>query len=224
MDPAVEQSPPASALEELATDASSRKRFLRMAGGGAVAASLSALIAACGDDDEAGNAFGGAGVGTERFGQGDVGIVGYALYLETLEVAFYNDAIDSGKVTGRALELFERFRDAEVAHSLTLANTYDQLGAGKLPPGKFSFPLESGDQILATAAEIESLGAKAYLGQVGRIQAKPVLAAALAIHTVESRHAAALAQLLGQPIAPDGSFAAPATSVEVLRQITPFLA
>ena len=37
-----------AALEELARDDSSRKRFLKMAGGSAVAAGLSAALAACG--------------------------------------------------------------------------------------------------------------------------------------------------------------------------------
>jgi len=40
-----------NAVRELAEDATSRKRFLRQAGGGGVAASLAVFIAACGGDD-----------------------------------------------------------------------------------------------------------------------------------------------------------------------------
>ena len=46
--------------------------------------------------------------------------------------------------------------------------------------------------MLETAAAVENLGAAAYLGQARRIQTKEILAAALSIHTVEARHAAAL--------------------------------
>ena len=42
------------------------------------------------------------------------------------------------------------------------------------------------------AAAVENLGASAYLGQAPNIQSKEILAAALAIHTIEARHAATL--------------------------------
>ncbi|HEX8067751.1 MAG TPA: ferritin-like domain-containing protein [Thermoleophilaceae bacterium] len=213
---------PRSALDELAADPSSRKRFLRMAGVGA-AAVLPAFLAACGDEEETGNQFGGAGVGTASYGQGDAGIVGYAVALEQLEVAFYEEAIASGRLTGRGLELAKGFLENERAHVETLSGTMRNLGGTVPAEPKFSFPLETEAGVLDTAAQIESLGAAAYLGQVARIQSKQVLAAALSIHSVEARHAAALAQLLGRAIAPDGPFASPATSADVLRQIRPFV-
>jgi hypothetical protein len=84
--------------------------------------------------------------------------------------------------------------------------------------------LENQAGIVTTAAQLETVGAGAYLGQVRRIQSKQVLSAALSIHTVEARHAAALALLRGQSITPDGAFASPSSSADVLRQTTPFLA
>jgi len=213
-----------SALEEPASDASSRKRFLRMAGGGAVAASLSALVAACGDDEEeTGNQFGGAGVGTEPYGQGDAGIVSYALFLERLEAAFYEGAVASGKLSGRALELAKRFGTEEGAHAKSLEGALEQLGGEEPELPKFSFVFENQPGILAAALQIESIGAGAYLGQVRRIESKQILSAALSIHSVEARHAASLAQVLGQPISPDGAFANPSPSSEVLSQLQPFL-
>jgi rubrerythrin len=213
-----------SALAEVARDDVSRKRFLRMAGGAAAAAGLSAAIAACGDDEQLGNEFGGAGVGTEQYGQGDAGIVSYALALERLEVAFYRAAVESGKLSGRALEHAKRFGEAEAAHVKTLEGTLESLGGSEPEPPKFSFVLEQQEEILITAAQIENVGAGAYLGQARRIQSKQILAAALSIQSVEARHAAALALLLGRPITPDGAFAAPVTSADALRQIRPFIA
>ena len=71
---------------------------------------------------------------------------------------------------------------------------------------------------------MENLGAAAYLGQAGAIQSAEVLAAALAIHTVEGRHASALNTLTDQPFAPGGAVAIPAQADEVLDQVKPFIA
>ena len=50
-----------------------------------------------------------------------------------------------------------------------------------------------------------------------------ILASALAIHSVEGRHASALNTLLGQPITPDGAFAKPADVKTVLKSVEPFI-
>jgi rubrerythrin len=215
---------PAGALDELISDPSSRKRFLRMAGGGAAAAALSAVIAACGEEERTtGNQFGGAGVGTEQYGQGDAGIVSYALFLERLETAFYEGAVASGKLSGRPLELFQRLGREEAEHIKSLEGALQQLGGKEPKLPKFQFVFENQDDILTTAAQLETVGAGAYLGQVRRIEDKKILSAALSIHSVEARHAAAIAQLRGGSITPDGAFASPSASSDVIRQVTPFL-
>lgn len=212
-----------SALEELRADPSSRKRFLRALGGGAAAAAFAATLAACGSKKPAGNQFGGAGVGTAQYGQGDVGIVNFALALEYIEADFYEQAVASGKLKGRALKLAKRFGAEERNHVVTLAGTVKGLGGTPTPKPKTSFTLDTPQTVLSTMYQLEQLGANAYLGQVDRIQSKQVLAAALAIHTVEARHAAVIATMLGQPISPDGPFARPASSVDVVQGIRPFV-
>ena len=215
---------PAGALDELISDPSSRRRFLRMAGGGAAAAVLSATIAACGEEERTtGNQFGGAGVGTAQFGKGDAGIVAYALFLERLETAFYEGAVASGKLSGQALELFRQFGREEGQHIRALERALGQLDGKEPPLPKFQFVFENQDDIVTTAAQLETVGAGAYLGQVRRIASKQVLTVALSIHSVEGRHAAALAQLRGQSITPDGAFASPSSSADVQRQVDPFL-
>ena len=219
----MEPTSPTSALDELRDDPSSRKRFLRMAGGGAVAAALSAALAACSEESTTGDVYGGAGVGTRQFGQGDAGIVGYALFLERLETAFYDGAVESGRLGGRALELARRFGEEERAHVETLEGALRRLGGEEPSTPEFNFVFENQAGIVRTAAQLEAVGAGAYLGQVRRIRSKQILAAALSIHTVEARHAAALALLRGQAITPDGPFASPSPSADVDRQIQPFL-
>jgi hypothetical protein len=90
------------------------------------------------------------------------------------------------------------------------------------PTGKF--PLTSASAVVKLAATVENLGAAAYLGQAGNIQSKEILAAALAIHTIEARHAATLNLVLKQSPTPDGAFAKPMTMAQVLAVVKPFIA
>ena len=89
-----------SALDELAKDPSSRKRFLSMVGGAGAAGALAVFMAACGDDDEE-KTGGTASENKKKSGGGaaDLEIVNYALTLEYLEAQFYADVIKSGVVT-----------------------------------------------------------------------------------------------------------------------------
>jgi rubrerythrin len=218
-----------SAMEELATDTSSRKRFLKMMGGAGAASAFAVFLAACGDDDDQDSSGGDAmaNESQQAAARGDLQIVQYALTLEHLETDFYNAVIDSGIVQDKKLvETAKLIRDAEQAHVDTLTGVVKDLGGRPVrPKTTFDSVLDSGEMmVLETAAAVENLGAAAYLGQAGRIRSKDLLAAALSIHSVEARHAAALNQVVGKTIVPDGAFAQPASMSEVLPQVKPFLA
>jgi len=216
------------ALRELADDPSSRKRFFKMMGGAGAASAFAIFLAACGDDEEDEPSGGGAQTQTERqMGGGDLAIVQYALTLEHLETDFYNAVIDAGVIKDKALaKTAMAIRDHEQEHVDALTATVEDLGGTpKKPRTNFDMVLEGGPKtVLETAATVENLGAAAYLGQAGRIQSKEILAAALAIHSVEARHAAALNRVVGKTIVPDGAFAKPASMDEVLPKVQPFLA
>ena len=98
-----------------------------------------------------------------------------------------------------------------------------KLGGKPAPKPKTEFPLKSAKSVLELAATVENLGAAAYLGQAPNIKSPAVLAAALSIHSVEGRHAAALNTLLGKSITPDGAFAKPADAKTVLKSVEPFI-
>jgi rubrerythrin len=224
---------PNGALRDLADDPSDRKRFLRMMGGAGAASAFAIFLAACGGDDDSSSASSGAGSTTktktnsESASKGDLEIVEYALTLEHLETDFYNAAIDSGVIKDMALaETAKMIRDHEQQHVDALTGTVKQLGGKpKRPKTNFDAVLEGGPtMVLNTAAQVENLGAAAYLGQAGRIKSKEILAAALSIHSVEARHAAALNSVAGKTIVPDGAFAQPASMEEVLPKVKPFLA
>jgi rubrerythrin len=222
---------PRPAMQELKNDESSRKRFLSMMGGAGAASAFAIFMAACGGDDDDEQPAGGSGSRTqteqEMAASGDLEIVQYALTLEHLETDFYNAVIDAGVITDKALaKTATLIRDNEQEHVDALTQTVRDLGGTpERPMTNFDSVLEGGpDMVLETAATVENLGAAAYLGQAGRIQSKEILAAALAIHSVEGRHAAALNSVVGRTIVPDGAFAKPASMEEVLPKVKPFLA
>ena len=212
---------PGSAAAEIATDAGSRKRFFQIVGAGGAAA-FATLLAACGDDDK--KSSGSASTTSKPASAGgDLAIVSYALTLEYLEADFYDKVVASGLFKGRQQDLLKRIGAAEQEHVDALTATAKQLGGTPAPKPQTKFPLTSPKAVVGLAATVENLGAAAYLGQAAAIQSKEILAAALAIHSVEARHAAALNELAGRTITPDGAFGKPASEAEVLRQVKPFI-
>jgi len=202
----------------------SRRRFLAVGGG---STALAAFLAACGDDGSTTTMStmmdSGGGSETAQFGKGDVGILNYALTLEYLETAFYADVVKSGLFKGSDLETIRKFGREEEEHVQALTQAVKSLGGKPAPEPKTEFPLKSAKSVLELAGTVENLGAAAYLGQAANIESPEVLASALAIHSVEGRHAAALNTLLGESITPDGAFAVPADAKTVLKSVEPFI-
>ncbi|HUR85872.1 MAG TPA: ferritin-like domain-containing protein [Solirubrobacteraceae bacterium] len=228
-----------SALRELADDPSSRKRFFKMLGGAGAVSAAAVLIAACGDDDKKAASTGGAAAATssDADNAGDLKIVNYALTLEYLEATFYQEVLDSGVIKDKKIgDLAKELAQTEQEHVDALIATAKSLGGkpASKPKTKFGETIDKGPEtILMTAATVENLGAAAYLGQAGNIKSKEILAAALSIHTVEARHAAALNQLVGRGFGgkgglegslPDGAFGKPMDMDAVLKAVQPFLA
>lgn len=216
--------PERSALRRIAQDPHSRRRFLALTGGTGAAATL---LAACGGDDEEEPATTPADSGEEdplaQFGEGDLGIVNYALTLEYLEAGFYAAVVDSGLFKGDQLALVKTIGQHEQEHVDALTATAKDLGGKPAPEPEAEFPLESAEQVVGLAATVENLGAAAYLGQAAAIENPDILAAALSIHTVEARHASVLNVLNGDSPTPDGAFAKPADAATVLEEVDPFL-
>ncbi len=215
-----------SAVARAVGDPVSRRKFMALTGGSAAAA---AFLAACGSDDgttmseTTSSAKSGGDSETAQFGKGDLGIVNYALTLEYLEAAFYADVVKSGLFKGAELKTIEKFGQEEQEHVEALTAAAKELGGKPAPEPKAEFPLESAKAVVELAGTVENLGAAAYLGQAANIQSPDVLASALAIHSVEGRHAATLNTLLGEPITPDGAFAKPADAATVLKSVEPFI-
>ncbi len=170
------------ALRETAEEAVSgdtRASFLKKAGVGA-----GAVVA--------GGAFAGGIPAIARAGgipASDIAILNFALTLEYLESAFYTEAVGAKKLTGETRRFATVVSQHEAAHVGFLKGV---LGSKAVALPKFDFRGTTADMasFQATADVLENTGVHAYLGQVGNIKAKPVLAGAGRILPVEARHAA----------------------------------
>ena len=210
-------------------DSVSRRKFIAVGGG----TSLAAFLAACGGGGSSSTTATSTGESeptsngkeseTEQFGEGDIGILNYALTLEYLETAFYEEVVKSGLFKGKELAVLKKFGAEEAQHVAALSGTVKKLGGKPAAQPKAEFPLKDAKSVTELAGTVENLGAAAYLGQAGNIQSPEVLAAALSIHSVEARHAATLNTLLGFSITPDGAFGKPADVQTVLKSVEPFI-
>jgi hypothetical protein len=221
---------PAGIVERLVRDDSDRKRFLKMAGAAGATSFGAFVLAACGSSSKSKTAASTAAApattstAAQNSSTGDLAIVNYALTLEYLETEFYAKVVASGLFTGTVGNLIKDFGAQEQTHVEALKGTAEKLGGTPAAKPEGKFPIQSASQVAQLAYTVENLGASAYLGQAGSIQSPEVLAAALAIHTVEARHAATLGTLVKKSVTPDGAFAKPADMPTVLAAVKPFLA
>jgi hypothetical protein len=145
----------------------------------------------------------------------DVGILNYALTLEYLQASFYTEAERLDALGKKAASAARRVGAVERAHVKALS---DALGKAAVKRPRFNFreSTEVQPQFLKTAVAFEDLAVAAYKAQAPRIKSKGYLAAAVAIHSVEARHAAWMRRLFG--IVPATSaFDEPIGAGEVIR-------
>ena len=225
--------------ERALDEAASRRRFMGLVGGAGAATALSILAAACGEEEPetGGEATTATEPGEEAAGEPgtDLEIVKYALFFEYFERAFYDQVLQSGEVQDSELKkLLEDIYSNETEHAKALAALVQQLAGTPVqqPKTNFSSVINAGEEkILDVAAVFENTGAAAYLGQGDKIVNDDILDAALSIHSVEARHAAALNELAGYGFRagklkgslPNGPFGKPMTRAEVLDQVAPYL-
>jgi rubrerythrin len=161
-----------------------------------------------------------------KFGKGDVGILNFALTLEYLEAAFYNEATANQKKSTfiknpQAQVFLKRVTTDENAHVAFLKKA---LGSKAVTAPKVDFGGTTSDEatFIKTAVALENTGVHAYSGQALNIQTPSTLAAALSIATVEARHASVAGLLLKATpanLSPDGAFDTPFTAAKVLKAV-----
>jgi hypothetical protein len=198
----------------------SRRNFLRrsaaVVGGGAVAA---ATLSAQSQNN-------------------DLALLNYALGLENLEAAFYNEGLAKFTSTdlsqgtllsalgpaavGVAYSYLQKIRDHENAHVVTLNTVIKSLGGTPVAPCTYNFGYKTPDEFLKVAALLENTGVMAYDGAVAQLTNKDLITAGASIATVEARHASYLNLITGSVPFP-AAFDTPKTMQEILAAAAGFI-
>jgi Ferritin-like domain len=147
----------------------------------------------------------------------DVAIANFALTLEYLEAEFYTEAVRMGALRGETLRFAQVVGAHERAHVAALRK---MLGAAAVRKPTFNFrgTTENAAKFEATAVVLEETGVAAYKGQAGLIDSTAILKAALAIHSVEARHASWIRRITGASPAP-AAFDKPKTKAQILAAV-----
>jgi hypothetical protein len=166
------------ALEQVGGD--SRADFLRKAtvGGAALVGALAAAPASSAQS------------------KGDVDILNYALTLEYVQAAFYTEAEQAGELRGKAARAAAVVGPVERAHVKAFRKALGR-AAVKKPTFNFQGVTEDQDKFLETAVAFEDLAVAAYKAKAPELKSPALLAVAVAIHSVEARHAAWMRRLVG---------------------------
>ncbi|KAI9650374.1 hypothetical protein NHQ30_000387 [Ciborinia camelliae] len=126
----------------------------------------------------------------------DVDILQYALTLENLETAFYQQGFakfpDSDfaalGLTAQDIMNLKMVGRTEATHVTTLMTAISAAGTQPVAPCTYNFNFTTAQNMVATASVLENIGVSAYLGAAPLINNKAILTVAAEIVTVESRH------------------------------------
>lgn len=163
----------------------------------------------------------------KSFGKGDVGILNYALTLEYLEAAFYNEAAANQAKTGfikdPQTQIF--LQNVVVDENKHVATLKKALGKKAVKSPVFNFHGDNADETKfgTMSFTFENEGVHAYAGQAFNITTPAYLAVALSIITIEARHASVIGLITKKStagISPSGSFDTPFTANRVLKDVT----
>jgi|LNFM01.1.fsa_nt_gb rubrerythrin len=168
----------------------------------------------------------------------DLQILNFALGLEHLEAAFYNQGLARFSasdfasaafvplvgtlVAAKAFDNLKAVQEHENTHVETLRTVIRSLGGTPVAACQYNFGVTNFNGFLATAAVLEGVGVMAYTGALGMIQNPDLRTAGATIATVEARHAAYLNLLLSDipfPAATDMT----RTMAEILTAAGPFI-
>jgi hypothetical protein len=156
----------------------------------------------------------------------DLKIGNYALTLEYLEAEFYAQAIKNGAFANEQYRTFAGITgDHEAQHVKALKGLLGK-AAVKKPTFDFGDTVTDPQKFGATAQVLEDTGVAAYAGQGPNILQKPIVQAALSIHSVEARHAGWIRYLntggLGEPsrLPAPKAFDTPLSEKAVLSAVT----
>ena len=133
----------------------------------------------------------------------DRDILNFALFLEYLKAAFYEEALAKARISGDLKRFAEVAGDHEREHVQALKAA---LGSHARPQPKFDFGATTrvAKRFQSTAIVLEDLAVAAYNAQAANLTTG-ALAAAIKIVSVEGRHAAWIRSIAGEEPAPSAA-------------------
>jgi Ferritin-like domain len=155
---------------------------------------------------------------------GDIDILNFALTLEYLEAAFYEQAKSEVKLNPEATELIDLIGKDEAEHVTALMSTISDLGGTPVeaPGVDFGKAFANEASFLKTAQTFEDTGVSAYNGAGPALKSKELLGTAGSIVQVEARHAAAIRLQNGESPSPL-AFDETLDMQQVLQAVDPFV-
>ncbi|KAG8904788.1 hypothetical protein FRB99_001177 [Tulasnella sp. 403] len=134
---------------------------------------------------------------------GDIPILQFALTLEHLQNAFYNDGLskyDGAAFTEAGLPSWVRNRFVQIAkHEAShVATLQTALGDQAVPPCEYSFPYYDPASFVTLSMILENVGVAAYLGATSSITDPTHLSVLASVLSSESRHAAWVSSAVGK--------------------------
>jgi hypothetical protein len=147
----------------------------------------------------------------------DIAMLRFDLVLEYLQAGFYTEAERLGALTPKTLDWARVVGAHERAHVVALKRL---LGRKTVPSPTFNYgSVTTREQaFIRTAVGFEDLTAALLKWQAPRLDSRSVVAAAVTLHSVETRHAAWIRHLIGlQPAAT--AFDKPASQERMARLI-----
>lgn len=156
--------------------------------------------------------------------EGDVAILNFALTLEALEQAFYEEGLSQVSFSSDVQTLAEEIESNEAEHVDALTAAIEDLGGQPEEAPKFDFgdAFQDEDAFLELAQTLEDTGVSAYNGAAPQVESQEVLASAGAIVQIEGRHAALIRLQRGEDPAPT-AFDETLDQQEVLDAVMPFI-
>ncbi|KIY70577.1 hypothetical protein CYLTODRAFT_347564 [Cylindrobasidium torrendii FP15055 ss-10] len=158
----------------------------------------------------------------------DATVLNFALTLEHLENAFYQEALgkfDQQAFTEAGLPesaraLFEQVSAHEAAHVEFLSAA---LGEKATQPCNYSFPYSTPKEFAAVSQILEGVGVSAYAGAAKYIKNPDYLTAAAVVLSTEARHASWVAQAVNNVEPWSGPLDTPLTLDQVYSLASPFI-
>lgn len=168
----------------------------------------------------------------------DLDVLQYALTLENLENAFYEQGLEmfdqddfesaeivqnySTETDQTVRGYLETIGSHESAHVDVLTQAVALLGGDTGDDASYDFGVESVADFLALGQVLENTGVAAYAGAGPFIESPDLVSVALSIHSVEARHAAFLNDINGKMFFPN-AFDPPKSQQEVLDAVSGFI-